>query len=143
MTQKAVEKFNIPIIPKDTVVLSFKMTVGRVAITSEDMLSNEAIAQFQFNKTTPVSKEYLYLFLKSFEYDALGTTSTIVTAINSAIIKKIMILVPDKKTMKDFSDIMESQFEKIRKNQKQIQTLENLRDTLLPKLISGEVRVGA
>ncbi|QKF77109.1 restriction endonuclease subunit S [Arcobacter defluvii] len=141
LTQEAVERFNVPVIPKDTVVLSFKMTVGRVAVTTEAMLSNEAIAHFKFNDKTPISKEYLYLFLKTFPYESLGSTSSIVTAINSAMIKEMMILIPDEKTIKDFSSIAEPQFEKIRQNQKQIQTLENLRDTLLPKFLSGEVRV--
>lgn len=141
LTQEAIERFNVPVIPKDTVVLSFKMTVGRVAITTESMLSNEAIAHFKFNDKTPISKEYLYLFLKTFPYESLGSTSSIVTAINSAMIKEMMILIPDEKTIKDFSSIVEPQFEKIRQNQQQIQTLENLRDTLLPKLLSGEIRV--
>ena len=141
LTQEAVERFNVPVIPKDTVVLSFKMTVGRVAITTETMLSNEAIAHFKFHDKTPISKEYLYLFLKTFPYDSLGSTSSIVTAINSAMIKEMMVLIPDEKIMKEFSSIVEPQFEKIRQNQQQIQTLENLRDTLLPKLLSGEVRV--
>ena len=141
LTQEAVERFNVPVIPKDTVVLSFKMTVGRVAITTETMLSNEPIAHFKFHDKTPISKEYLYLFLKTFPYDSLGSTSSIVTAINSAMIKEMMVLIPDEKIMKEFSSIVEPQFEKIRQNQQQIQTLENLRDTLLPKLLSGEVRV--
>ena len=66
LTREAVQTFNIPVIPKDTVVLSFKMTVGRVAITAEDMLSNEAIAHFKFNNKTPFTKEFLYLFLKPY-----------------------------------------------------------------------------
>lgn len=66
LTKEAVENFNIPIIPKDTVILSFKMTVGRVGITTEEMVSNEAIAHFKFNFTTPFTKEYLYFFLKNF-----------------------------------------------------------------------------
>lgn len=45
------------------------------------------------------------------------------------------------KTMKEFSAIVDPQFEKIRENKKQTQTLENLRDALLPKLLSGEVKV--
>lgn len=89
LTQEAVEKFGIPIIPRDTVVLSFKMTIGRVGITTEEMLSNEAIAHFKFRSTTPFTKEYLYLFLKTYKYDLLGSTSSIVTSINSAMIKQI------------------------------------------------------
>jgi type I restriction enzyme S subunit len=141
LTKEAVETFNIPVIPKDTVVLSFKMTVGRVAITSEEMLSNEAIAHFKFNKKTPFSKEYLYLFLKTFKYDTLGSTSSIVTAINSAMIKDLEILIPDRDSMNKFKEASEPLFDKIFKNSTQIRTLTALRDTLLPKLMSGEVRV--
>ncbi len=141
LTKEAVETFNIPVIPKDTVVLSFKMTVGRVAITSEVMLSNEAIAHFKFNKNTPFSKEYLYIFLKRYKYETLGSTSSIVTAINSAMIKDIEIRIPDEFTMKAFKYETEPLFNRIKSNQNQICTLTALRDTLLPKLMSGEVRV--
>lgn len=141
LTQSAVEQFNIPVIPENTVVLSFKMTVGRVAITTSEMLSNEAIAHFKFNKQTPFTQEYLYLFLKTFKYDLLGSTSSIVTSINSVMIKNMGIVVPDDETMKKFKEITKPLFFKILSNQKQIQTLETLRDNLLPKLMSGEVRV--
>jgi len=141
LTKEAVDTFNIPVIPKDTVVLSFKMTVGRVAITSEEMLSNEAIAHFKFNKNTPFSKEYLYTFLKAYKYETLGSTSSIVAAINSAMIKEMEILIPDELTIKAFKDEIEPFFNKIRSNQTQIRTLTSLRDTMLPKMMSGEVRV--
>lgn len=141
ITEEAVEKFNIPIIPKNTVLLSFKMTVGRVAITASKMLSNEAIAHFIFKPQTPFCKEYLYYFLKTFRYELLGTTSTIVTSINSRMIKALKIPIPDDDLMKNFCEIVEINLVKIKQNQLQIQTLIKLRDTLLPKLISGEVRV--
>jgi type I restriction enzyme S subunit len=141
LTNQAVVKFNVPIIPKDTVVLSFKMTVGRVAITTENMLSNEAIAHFKLDEASSISKEYLYLYLKDYQYETLGSTSSIVTAINSAMIKDMEVLQPDSETMREFTQAVQSKFEKISTNQQQIQTLNQLRDTLLPKLMSGEVRV--
>jgi len=141
LTQDAVEQFNIPLIPENTALLSFKMTVGRVAITTEQMLSNEAIAHFKFRLDTPFTVEYLYLHLKNYQYDLLGSTSSIVTSINSAMIKDMEIIIPSKESMERFNDIIRGLFEKIRGNQQQIQTLEKLRDTLLPKLMSGEVRV--
>jgi type I restriction enzyme S subunit len=141
LTRDAVEQFNVPIIPVNTVVLSFKMTVGRVAITTEPMLSNEAIAHFKFRSGTPFSVEYLYLHLKNYQYDLLGSTSSIVTAINSAMIKDMEISIPDKDSMRRFDEVAREQFMKIRSNQLQIRTLETLRDNLLPKLMSGEVRV--
>lgn len=62
LTLEAIKTFNIPIIPSNTILLSFKMTVGRVGITTEPMTSNEAIAHFIFDENTPFSKEYLYFF---------------------------------------------------------------------------------
>ncbi len=141
LTEEAVETFSIPVIPVNTVVLSFKMTVGRVGITTEKMLSNEAIAHFKFNNSTPFTKEYLYLFLKSYKYDMLGTTSSIVTSINSAMIKDMMIPIPDKKTMDSFKEQTQTVFDKIYSNQKQIQTLIQTRDGLLPRLMGGEMKL--
>jgi type I restriction enzyme S subunit len=141
LTKEAVETFNIPVIHKDTVVLSFKMTVGRVAITTDEMLSNEAIAHFKFNSKTPFSKEYLFLFLKNYKYETLGSTSSIVTSINSTMIKELVISIPDIDTMANFNNCVKSYFDKIEANQSQIRTLEKLRDTLLPKLMNGKVRI--
>ena len=47
----------------------------------------------------------------------------------------------DESKVLDFNDITSSMLNKLNTNNLQIQTLENLRDTLLPKLMSGEVRV--
>ena len=116
LTEEAVTTFNIPVIPSNTVVLSFKMTVGRVGITTEQMLSNEAIAHFKFNKSTPFTKEYLYMFLKTYKYDMLGTTSSIVTSINSAMIKDMMIPIPDYQIMASFKEQSQTIFEKIYNN---------------------------
>lgn len=137
LTKEAVEVFSIPIIPKNTVVLSFKMTVGRVGITTEDMLSNEAIAHFKFMDNTPFTKEYLYLFLKSFRYDTLGSTSSIVTAINSAMIKNMEIPIPDTDTMERYRNQTQPMFDKIYSNQEQINTIIQTRDGLLPRLMGG------
>jgi type I restriction enzyme S subunit len=139
LTKEAIEVFSIPIIPKNTVVLSFKMTVGRVGITTEDMLSNEAIAHFKFRDETPFSKEYLYLLLKTYKYETLGSTSSIVTAINSAMIKNIEIAIPDANTMERYRNQTQPIFDKIYNNQEQINTLIQTRDGLLPRLMSNEI----
>ena len=139
LTTEAVEKFNIPKIPNNTVVLSFKMTLGRVGITTEEMLSNEAIAHFKFREETPFTKEYLYIFLKTYPYETLGSTSSIVTSINSTMIKEMIIPVPDEEIIKEFKNITEDNFKRVKSNQQQIRTLEKMRDTLLPKLMSGEI----
>jgi len=141
LTEEAVQNFNIPIIPKNTVLLSFKMTIGRLAITSERMLSNEAIAHFKLKQNSIIFPEYLYLYLKSFRFEQLGSTSSIVESINSQMIKEMEIIIPNKEKLNEFEIIVKPLFEKIKVNQIQTQTLTKLRDTLLPKLMSGEVKV--
>jgi len=68
LTAEAVEKFRVKRIPDNTVVLSFKLTMGRVAITDGEMLSNEAIAHFRLNPDTSFGSAYLYCYLKGFSY---------------------------------------------------------------------------
>lgn len=140
LTHEAVDKFKIPLIEENTVLLSFKMTLGRVGITTETMVSNEAIAQF-IPKRKAITPEFLYFYLKTFKYQNLGSTSSIVTSINSGMIKDMPIAVPDSNTLSQFSYSTKGIFKKIKSNTKEIQSLTELRDTLLPKLMSGELKV--
>jgi type I restriction enzyme S subunit len=57
------------------------------------------------------------------------------------MIKEMEIMIPDEFTMQRFDYLASDYFLKIKSNQTQIRTLTALRDTLLPKLMNGEVRV--
>ena len=140
ITSEGQENFKIPIIPPRTVVLSFKLTVGRVAITKRPMLSNEAIAHFIPSTTAP-SDLVLFCFLKSLNYQSLGSTSSIAQAVNSGTIRKIQMPKFPQSLINRFDVLCSQWFDKINYNQEQLKVLENKRSTLLPKLMSGEVRV--
>ena len=142
LTAEAVEKFRVKRIPDNTVVLSFKLTMGRVAITDAEMLSNEAIAHFRLNPDTTFGSAYLYCYLKGFGYDQLGSTSSIATAINSDMVRGMRVLVPPKGIAEAFERTVKPLFTQMKNIQKQSRTLATLRDTLLPKLLSGELSVG-
>ena len=136
LTKEAVESKNVKVIPANTVLLSFKLTVGRVSITTEEMTTNEAIAHFGTEKSN--MREYLYLYLKNFHYDSLGSTSAISTAINSKIVKAMPIIIPDEIILQSFSRLLKPYFDKILASQKSIQDLQSARNKLLPKLMNGE-----
>ncbi len=139
LTTEAVEKFRVKRIPDNTVVLSFKLTMGRVAITDGEMLSNEAIAHFRLKPETTFGSAYLYCYLKGFGYDQLGSTSSIATAINSDMVRGMRVLVPPKEIAEAFERTVKPLFTQMKNIQKQSHTLATLRDTLLPKLLSGEL----
>lgn len=141
LTCEAVERFNVRRIPENTVLMSFKLTVGRVSITDRPMTTNEAIAHFKLSPSSPVSTEYLYLMLKSFNFESLSSTSSIANAVNSKTVRSIQILVPSRELMTAFQDLVHGVFAKIKSNAQQAQTLATLRDTLLPRLISGQLRL--
>ena len=141
LTAEAVESFRVKRIPEGTVVLSFKLTVGRVSITEREMLSNEAIAHFLDKKQSLLSSEFLFCYLKQFDFDRLGSTSSIATAVNSKTIRAMPLLLPSQSIVGAFGSRVRDNFKKIRLIQQQSRTLAALRDTLLPKLLSGEIRV--
>ena len=139
LTHDAVEKFNVKIVPDNTVILSFKLTVGRVAITDGCMTTNEAIAHFKTDK--PKINEYLYCYLKNFNFQTMGSTSSIATAVNSKIIKGMPFVVPTAEELEKFHSISAPLFTMIKSNQQESKYLGELRDVLLPKLMSGEIDV--
>lgn len=141
LTENAIKKYNVPLIPKDTIILSFKLTVGKVTITTEEITSNEAIAQFQIKDKELIPTNYLFLYLKNFEYNNLGNTSSIGNAINSTIVKNMPIIVPNKGVVQKFDKIIINIFNQIKNLSQQNINLKQARDILLPRLISGEIDV--
>ena len=139
LTKEAVDRHNIIMVPRNTILLSFKLTVGRVAIADKELTTNEAIARFILSDDKYM--EYLYLYLKKYDYNSLGSTSSIATAVNSKTIKGMQMLQPSDKIIDAFHIQVNPIFEKIRSLTKENSRLSTLRDTLLPRLMSGEIEV--
>lgn len=141
LTSEAVSRFNVRVVPDRTVLLSFKLTIGRVAITDGPMVTNEAIAHFKLPSDAAVSAEYLYLYLRGFDYSTLGSTSSIADAVNSKSIREMPVTLPSQAIVEGFTKTVSPLFEEIRNRQAEIDSLCATRDALLPKLLSGEIEV--
>ncbi|QSX18145.1 restriction endonuclease subunit S [Glaesserella parasuis] len=139
LLESAVNKFNVKRIPENTVILSFKLTVGRVGITTKETTTNEAIAHFRLCEKSYLTTEFLYLYLKNFDFNNLGSTSSIATAVNSKTIKEMEILYPTLEIINVFQYRVSDIFKAIRVNSEQSNCLEKIRNELLPKLLSGEL----
>ena len=139
LTREAVKKYNVKVVPPGTILLSFKLTVGRVAITSTEMCTNEAIAHFYINYD--YQRTYTYFYLKNFKYNILGNTSAISKAVNSQIIKAMPVIMPKQEVIKEFSGYVTPILEQIKNKQILCLKLTEARDRLLTKLMSGEIEV--
>ena len=128
-------------IPADSICVSCIATVGLVSMTTTESQTNQ-----QINSVLPKKDEYryfLYLFMKS-SYDllhAMASGGTTTLNLNTGNFSNIAIPYPGDALLENFHITVTPIFQKVFKNQAQIRTLEKLRDTLLPKLMSGEVRV--
>ncbi|MCX5809776.1 MAG: restriction endonuclease subunit S, partial [Proteobacteria bacterium] len=95
-----------------------------------------------FRNFMGISKLFVFFFLKQLNeelnYIADGSVQN---NLNTGLLKEYKLKAPPFNLVKDFDDFGEIAVTRIRKNTIQIRTLSRLRDTLLPKLMSGEVRV--
>lgn len=137
LTKEACEKFNVRIVPEGTILLSFKLTVGRTSIADIPVCTNEAIAHFVKDGTN--WREYTLLYLRNYHYDSLGNTSGISKAVNSTIIKNMPFVMPNTGILNGFSNKVSPMFDTIRKLYSQIRLLTEARDRLLPRLMGGEI----
>lgn len=135
----AIKKFNINRCPIGSILLSFKLTVGRVGIAAKELVTNEAIACL--NSKDPEKLAYLYPLLKTYDYASLGSTSSIATAVNSKTIKGMQIEMPNSEVLCRYHKETEPLYNLLLNNTQEIERLVNLRDILLEKLINGKIHI--
>ena len=88
--------------------------------------------------TSIVSAKYLYLWLKSIPIHGTGTTQQQLTVPD---FKKTEIIIPTEAIMREFTETVDPLFRQVWANQEENTKLASVRDTLLPRLMSGELDV--
>ena len=139
LTRQAVEKYNIQKCQPGSILLSFKLTIGRVGIVANEMVTNEAIACFASDDQRKLA--YLYPLLLTYDYASMGSTSSIATAVNSKMVKAMPLKMPGENALDDYFKQAKPILDLLLSSTREIAALEQLRDTLLPKLMSGEINV--
>jgi len=128
-------------LPANSICISCIATVGLVSLTTKDSQTNQ-----QINSIIPKNdflREFLYLRLSIMNkhLNDLGSGGTATLNVNTSTFSSIELVIPNENILKDFNQIQSPIFEKILLNLKQIQTLKQSREALLPKLMSGQLRV--
>ena len=140
VTNAGLAKISSGLLPVGTVLLSSRAPVGYLAIAQIPICVNQGFIAMICNG--PVSNYYVLNWAKvnmpEIKRHASGTTFA---EISKRSFRPILALVPSQEVMTAFNIIVEPVYAKIQLNLEASRILAALRDTLLPKLISGELRV--
>jgi len=141
ITKEGLEKSATKLLPKGTVVLAITgATLGQVSRLEIDSCANQSVIGILENDDLP--SEYLFFWIKKTIYDIIRwQTGGAQQHINKGNVENSFILIPPSKIIKEYLRIARSQFNKISINCFLSQNLSKIRDSLLPKLMSGKIRV--
>lgn len=140
ITEKGLAKITSGLLPVNTVLMSSRAPIGYLALTKIPVAINQGYIAIP--ETKRLSQEFTMYWLDSVMDEIKGVAGgTTFAEISKKVFKEIGIIVPDKSVIAAFSNVVKSNLDKVTSNVEQSKSLTTLRDTLLPKLISGELRL--
>lgn len=140
VSDKGIKAASLNIMPKGSILLSSRAPVGYLAISREQVTTNQGFKSFVPNKG--FSTEFIYYSIKNMiptiENNAIGSTFK---EISATTLKTIPICLPDKNVVNKYSDTAKPIFNRQNNLEIENQKLSELRDWLLPMLMNGQVKV--
>ena len=140
ITELGLRNSSASIMPEGTVLFSSRAPIGYIAIAAGEVTTNQG-----FKSVVPkaeIGTAFVYFFLKHnlpvIEGMASGSTFK---EVSGSTMKNIPAVIPDKETLARFNDFCAPIFSQQRILEEQNQSLGALRDSLLPKLMSGKIDV--
>lgn len=140
ITEDAITNSSAKLLPENSVLIAmYGATVGEYGIISKPMTCNQAICALIPNENYPYT--YLYLWVKYMQGEFINLACGAAQQNISQELIKQQYVSNDLKQISDFHILVAPYLEKMKVNQEMIQTLIQTRDSLLPKLMSGEIKV--
>ena len=134
ITELAVKKSGIKIIPKNTVIMSFKLSIGKVKIVNEDIYSNEAIMAFIPKENFFIDKNFLYYCLKSLKWNEGINKAVKGLTLNKALISQKEIFLPNLAIQQEIASNLDSIADFLDLRRKQLNYLKELNKSLFTKI---------
>ena len=139
ITELGLQKSSAKLLPKGTVLFSSRAPIGYVAISDKEVCTNQGFKSIVCN-TEIMNNNYVYYFLKfnkkNIENVSSGSTFK---EISGTHMKNFKIIVPNKDILDNFNKIIISYDGVLSKNYEEIDNLTEIKDTLLTKLMNGEI----
>ena len=126
ISDMAVKESGISQIPANTVVMSFKLSIGKTAITSEDMYSNEAIMSFRDKHVVDLLPEYVYYLLQAHNWNEGTNKAVMGKTLNKATLSKIKVSIHSRKEQIEIINCLNTVMRIVNTRQQQLQKLDEL-----------------
>ena len=126
ITSDAVRESNIKIVPKNTVVMSFKLSIGKAAITKRDMYTNEAIMAFHDRGRYEILTDYLYYFCKGNNWTSGTNKAVMGLTLNKKTLSEQTMLLPDMPEQEKIVKKLDALQESISNRQRVLMLLDEL-----------------
>ena len=134
ITNLAVKESGIKIIPKNTVIMSFKLSIGKVKIVKDDIYSNEAIMAFIPKENILIDKNFLYYSLKSVKWNEGINKAVKGLTLNKNLMSQKEIFLPDLAIQKEIANNLDSIDNLLELRKKQLFYLKELNKSLFTKI---------
>ncbi|MPN37929.1 hypothetical protein SDC9_185450 [bioreactor metagenome] len=121
-------------------MMTSRATIGAIGINTKVACTNQGFITCIPNKKLPLTFLFYWLKLNKEFFISLSTGATFAELTKSAF-KRVDIIIPDTEVVKKYDEIVKPIFNQLQNLQQQSQTLKQTRDLLLPRLISGKLRV--
>ena len=140
ITSLGLQKSSARLFPKYSLLLTSRATIGEVTINTKDACTNQGFITIIPNERFSVYFLYGWLLTKIGEIKQLASGSTF-PEISKTIFRGLDFLIPVNDVLENYEKLIKPIYKKIETNIFQIQTLTKTRDALLPKLMSGQLRI--
>lgn len=140
ITKEGLEESSTEIAPEDSTIITARGTVGELAMPTFDMAINQSCYSLVAERDT--DDYFIYCLMNDILNNLTSRThGTVFDTITKRTLNEQEIVLPPAEQREKFDQRVDPLMEEIKKNQSETGYLEELRDTLLPKLMSGEIRV--
>ena len=126
ISKRAVKESGISIIPANTVVMSFKLSIGKTAITGEDMFSNEAIMAFHDKHVVNLLPDYIFYLLSSHDWNEGTNKAVMGQTLNKATLSKIKVKIHSLDEQQKIVSVLDRVSALLDKRQQELSALDDL-----------------
>ena len=140
ISEKAVKESGIKAIPPNTLLYSFKLSIGKIAITKDYIYSNEAIASLPILDKTKVSLDYLYWAMQTLQLDSVGDKAVMGVTLNKAKLKNLEIPLPPLPIQEKIAAILDKADALRRKDQELLKKYDELAQAIFIDMFGDPVK---